>query len=121
MNRNIPLNQLAATIGADLGELVQAVKISTFNGVINDTRVDEGRLRGEWQTTTGAPASGESGRIDPTGAAAIAEVRANVTPDGVDYITNPMPYAEVWNERDAIIDKNVARIERNIKEAIKNG
>lgn len=119
MAREIPLNQLADALGQDIDQTMRAVKISLFNGVINDTRVDEGRLKGNWQTTTGSMAEAQLERLDPSGSAARAEVAANVNGDGVNWITNNLPYAEVWNERDGIIDKNIARLERNIKEAIK--
>jgi hypothetical protein len=115
----IPLHKLAETLGATLDETARAVKISTFTGIIRDTRVDTGRMRGNWQTSTGRPKGGEIDRLDPTGAQAEAEVMGTVKGDTVDYITNNLPYAEVWNERDGIIAKNVARIDRNIREAIK--
>jgi hypothetical protein len=109
---------LAETLGATLDETARAVKISTFTGIIRDTRVDTGRLRGSWTTSTGRPKDSPE-RLDPTGAQAEAEVMGTVKGDTVDYITNNLPYAEVWNERDGIIAKNVARIDRNIREAIK--
>lgn len=117
----IPLDKLADTIGATLDETARAFTIATFNGVIRDTRVDTGRLKGNWQTTTGAPASGTIERLDPSGAAALAEVQRNVQSGKVNWITNNLPYAAVWNERDGIIAKNVARLQRNVKEAIAKG
>lgn len=118
--KTIPLNRLAETLGAEIGETVRAVKIELFNGVIRDTRVDTGRLRGNWTTTTGAPAQGEVERTDKipqgsNGGAAQGDVIRTVKADSVDYLTNNLPYAEVWEERDGMIARNVARIERNIK------
>jgi hypothetical protein len=115
--REIPLGQLAETLGAELDEFCRAVKIATFSGVVRDTRVDTGRLRGSWQLTTSAPAEGVSERLDVTGAAVISEIQQGVRGDTVDYLTNNLIYAPIWDERDGIIDKNVARIERNIREA----
>lgn len=119
MNREIPLSQFAKTIGATLDETVRAVKISLFNGIIDDTRVDTGRLKGSWQTTTGRIAEGSTDRLDKTGSAAKAEVVATVKADTVDYISSNLPYSEIWEERDGMIARNVARLERNIKEAVK--
>jgi hypothetical protein len=117
--REIPIGQLADKIGAEIGKTMRGIKIAMFNGVIRDTRVDTGRLRGNWQTTTGAPATGDTDRVDPSGSAAQAEVIANVQADTVDYLTNNLPYAEHWEERDGMIARNVARIERIIKEQVK--
>jgi hypothetical protein len=119
MNKIIPMGQLAAVLGKEVNEVIRATKISLFNGVIRDTRVDTGRLRGNWQTTTGNPAVGDIPRFDRSGSAAQAEVRAGVTPDGRDFLTNNLPYAEVWEQRDGMVARNVARIERNIAEAIR--
>lgn len=119
MSREIPLRQFAKTVGATLDETVRAVKIATFNGVIDDTRVDTGRLKGNWQITTGRMADSEIERSDKTGSNVKAEVSAGVTTDNIDYLVNNLPYAEVWEERDGMISKNVARLERNIKEAVK--
>ena len=94
----IPIGQLAAKVGASVDQMVRAIKIATFNGVIRDTRVDTGRLRGSWTTTTGSP--GESpDRRDPDGSAATAEVQANVTADQEDYLSSNLSYSAIWNER----------------------
>ena len=131
--REIPLHRLAETLGATVDETARAIKITTFTGIIRDTRVGNpdgwksppppgyvgGRLRGNWQTSTGRPKDGELERIDPSGTAATAEVQATVKGDTVDYITNNLPYAEVWEEKDGMIARNVARIDRNIRRAIR--
>ena len=117
--REIPLNKLAERLGGTLYETARAIKISTFNGIIRDTRVDTGRLRGNWQTSTGSPAATETSRLDPSGTAATAEVQATVKGDTVDYITNNLPYAIVYEEKDGMIARNVARIDRNIRRAIR--
>ena len=113
----IPIGQLAAKVGASVDQMVRAIKIATFNGVIRDTRVDTGRLRGNWQTTTGSPANGELDRTDE--GAALAEVQAGVTADQEDYLTNNLQYAAPWEEKDGMIQKNIARLDRNIREALR--
>lgn len=113
----IPLARLAAHMDANLDETMRAIKITMFNQVIRDTRVDTGRLRGNWQTTVGREASGQVERLDPTGAAASAEVAATVRPDTIDFLTNNLPYSELWNQRDGMTARAIARLERTIKEA----
>ena len=116
---NIPLSKLAQTLNREIDQVVRAIKINTFNGVIRDTRVRTGRLRGNWQTTTGQPASKQIERLDKTGVESMQEVSKTVKSDTIDWLTNNLPYAEYWEGRDGMIDKNVARLQRNIQEAIK--
>lgn len=101
-----------------LDQASRAIKLSLFRGVIMDTRVDTGRLRGNWQTSTGRPITSVVERLDPSGQAAVAEAASNITGIGVDYMTNNLPYAEVWEERDAMISRNMTRIQRSVREAV---
>jgi hypothetical protein len=116
----IPIEKLAAHIGRTLSEVAIDVKLKIFSGVIYDTRVDTGRLRGNWQTTNDSPASDTIERLDASGASAIAEVERNIKPDTVDWLTNNLPYAEVWEEKDRMVARNVARVERAIRNKVKN-
>jgi hypothetical protein len=119
MNKIIPIGQLAAVLGKEVDEVMRAVKISLFNGVIRDTRVDTGRMRGNWQCTTGSMAVNEIPRLDRAGTGPEADVKNTVKSDSVDFLTNNVPYVEIWEQRDGMVAKNVARIERNIAEAVR--
>lgn len=121
MSFTLDIKKFAQKTDSTLDEAARAIKISLFNGVIRDTRVDTGRLRGNWQTTTGAPATGKVDRQDKVaqgtnGGKAMDDVVKTVKGDTVDYLTNNLPYAQVWEERDGMIDKNMARIDRIVKE-----
>jgi hypothetical protein len=116
-NFSADIAKFANKTNSTLSEASRAIKISLFSGVIRDTRYDTGRLRGNWQTSTGNPKYAEIDRADPNGTAATQEVIENVTAFGVDYMTNNLPYAEVWEERDGMVARNMARIERIVKEA----
>ena len=105
----------------DAGKVSRASKLALFSGVIRDTRVDTGRLRGNWQTSTGSPKMVEIEREFPKGTPddeLIKEPMANVTAFGADYMTNNLPYAVVYEEKDGMVAKNMARVERNLKEAV---
>lgn len=115
----IPIERLAKHIGDSMENTVKDVKMAIFSGVIFDTRVDTGRLRGNWQTTNHSPAVSSALRLDASGAGAIREAEQTVKADTIDYLTNNLPYAEVWEERDGMVARNVARINRYIREAIK--
>lgn len=101
----------AKQAGLNLGQAARAIKIEIFSDCIRNTRVDRGRLRGNWQTTTGAPASSATERLDPSGAQAISDVRAKVSDFGVDYLTNNLPYAAIWDQRDGIRSRAIARLD----------
>ena len=119
----IPLDKLADKLGKEIDKVIKIVKIKIFNGVIRDTRVKTGRLRGNWQITTGQAAKGDVKTINnipqgEDGGSAQTDVIATVKADSFDWLTNNLPYASYWEGREGMIDKNVARINRNIKEAI---
>ena len=116
-SRVIPMDRLAATLGADIDQVVRAVKLAIFKGVIMDTRVDTGRLRGNWQASNGAPIVQTIDRLSPTGTESVAAASSVVKTDTIDYLTNNLPYAEVWEQRDGMVARNVARVARNVAEA----
>jgi len=118
MSFSTDIRRFALATNTTLHEASKGIKLNLFRGVINDTRYDTGRLKGNWQTSTGQPKYGEIDRLDKTGTKAIAEATKNVTADGVDYMTNNLSYAKVWEEKDGMVAKNIARIERNVKEAV---
>ena len=119
MTFRLDIAKFAKATRSTVDEAARAIKIQLFTGVILDTRVKTGRLRGNWQTSTGEPRTGEIDREDKTGEATTSEVVAGVTADGVDYLTNNLPYAEVWEEQDGMVAKNMARIDRYVKEAVR--
>lgn len=60
-----------------------------------------GRAKGNWQSSTGSPKSGETGVIDPRGSATLAANRAvgNSIPVGsVSYVVNNAPYIVRLNQ-----------------------
>ena len=69
-----------------------------FTDIVNDTPVDTGRLRGNWQTTLNGVPDGETGDLDPSGDIARGRIQDALNDfklgDTV-YFTNNAPYAEV--------------------------
>ena len=111
----LDITKWAESVKAKLPEASKAIKIELFSSVIADTRVRTGRLRGGWQTTTGSPTHADNDRLDPNGTESTDEVLGTVTADGVDYISNNVPYAPQWEEQDGMIAKNMARIQQIVK------
>lgn len=126
MSFSIDITRFANKTKSTLDQSARAIKISLFNGVIRDTRVDTGRARGGWQTTTGSPATGSVDRLDQVpqgsnGGEAMNEVVKNVRGFTVDYLTNNIPYIVFLEEKDAMTSKNMQRIERIVKEVSGSG
>jgi hypothetical protein len=109
------LKRLTTKGGKDLGELTKAIKIEMFSGVVSDTRVKTGRLKGNWQIQENRPASGTLDRTDKTGSKVNAEINAGATESGLTYFVNNLPYAQVYEEEDAMVARNIARVKQNIK------
>lgn len=107
----VKIDQWAKGTREDLEDFAVAVKVELFSSIIQDTRVKTGLLAGNWQTSTGQPIQFTTNRLDPNYSQATEEVIRNVTPDGVDYMTNNLPYAEKWNEVDGMVEKNLARLQ----------
>ena len=111
------LKKICEKRGEDVGKFCRAVKINLFSEVMSTTRADTGRLRGNWQLRDGSPASGEIDRVIPDGQEGrIDPVVSRASEDGVTYLTNNLPYAVVWEERDAMVGRSVARLSQIINE-----
>ena len=119
MSFTVDIQKIAEEKNATLDQVARAITISLFNGVINDTRVDTGRLKGNWQTSVGQPKRGTIDRLDPNGTQATAEVESTVQSGEINYLTNNLPYAEVWEQRDGMVARNAARIERTVAEEVR--
>jgi len=124
MTKEIQIGLLASKLGLKLDQLVRGVIVDLFNGVILDTRVETGRMRGNWQTNIGEPISSETTRLDKItqherGGGAMDDVAAKVEPGKVNYLSNNIHYVQKWEDVDGMISKNVVRVERNIDLKIK--
>lgn len=120
------------SFGSDMGKFCReaivktdeqrrTITLSTLNGIINDTPVLNGFLRGAWQTTETTPATSVISRPDKAGGAPRSEM-LNVLVgtkgrDCVLYFVNNMPYAyEIEFEGksrkapDGMVRKNIARV-----------
>ena len=96
MSFSSDVHRIAKDMGVRAETLAEASVVELFTSVIRDTPVDEGRLRGNWQTTENSPATGELDRMDDKneGGAVEYEVNLNVNGVGTFYLTNNLPYAQ---------------------------
>jgi len=102
-----------------LDEAARGITINLFSSIIENTRVDTGRLRGNWQSSIGSPITSETTRTDKTGTETIRQMQGKVKSGVVNIMTNNLPYAEYWEQQDAMVAKNMARIVRNIKAEVR--
>lgn len=113
------LTQLCKDGQRNLGEVSRAVKIELFSGVSNDTPVDTGRLRGNWQTQDGIKPEGELDRTDKDGTTVAAEIEAGASEDGLTYFVNNLPYAYPIEHSRGMVTKNVARVRQVVDEEVR--
>lgn len=116
MSFQADIAKFAEKAGESLDKTVRLITMDLFGSIIHDTPVDEGRLRGNWQTTRNTPATGEIGLRSEE--EAIAELKDNCGGAGsVTYMTNNLPYARSIEEGHAkkhpegMARKNFARVE----------
>ena len=122
MSFGADLAAFAQKSGESLDRIIRNTTIELGNRIIHTTPFDEGRARGNWQTTTGAPAEGEIDRVGEAGA--LAELRQNAGGIGtVTYITNNLPYIyrlELgWSDQAppyAMVRKNIENAEQTMAE-----
>lgn len=122
------VNRWVVKVSGEVEELRKAVILELFSSVILDTPVLTGRLRGNWQISSGAPKSGEIEITDPTGATTVKKVedftsRLTEGKDQAVFLTNNLPYVyriEYDSNRhtkapEGMVRKNFVRISENLK------
>lgn len=109
----------------------RAICLRLFNAIIQDTPVDTGRLRGNWQLSLRRPKRGEIERFDKTGVQALRladqEMRG-ARGDVTVYFVNNLPYAArieftgySRQSPEGMVRKNIARINSLVNQAITEG
>ena len=115
----VNIEQWAKKANLSLDEAARGITISLFSAVIMDTRVDTGRMRGNWQASIGSPITIETDRTDKTGTATVSAMQSKVRSGSLNIMTNNVPYAEYWEQQDGMIAKNMARISRIVNEEVR--
>lgn len=122
------VHQLSAEALAICDNTRKAISIELFRSVIEDTPVDTGRARGNWQTTTDNPATGQLDGLDQSGAGAVSLAMHTVDGSGSEqtlYLVNNLPYSvplEYGSSEQAphgMVRRNVSRLSSIIRRAIR--
>lgn len=113
----------------DSRDALAKICLDVYGGVLRNTRVDTGRLRGSWRMNIG---SADTSVAEETDAVSVAEGSSpsgaeisyalGITPQiklgDVIVISNALPYAEVWNDEDRIIEDTVSEVLENLDELL---
>jgi hypothetical protein len=81
----------------NIDKTLQYSVVLTSQGVVMNSPVLTGRLRGNWQFGRNSPPSGTLATLDTSGAAAIARIAGQVTSlkaGGDVWVVNNLPYAK---------------------------
>jgi len=109
------LKKIAEKGKEDLCELSRAIKIELFNSAVDDTRVDTGLLKGNWSIQEKTKPRRILKTLDPDGKKVKARIEKIASPDGVTYFVNSLSYAAVYEREDAMVGRNVARLQQIVK------
>lgn len=121
-------NKFSQASEAEAERIIRGTAISLFGAIITDTPVISGRLRGNWQTSTGKPKTSQLNRDDKSGAAASSEAASVANgfkiADNL-YLANNLIYAEVIENGNAthrpqgMVKRNVQAFNDEIKKRVK--
>lgn len=122
MSFSADLAAFAQKSGESLDRIIRQTTVELGSAIVMGTPVDEGRARGNWQTTTGSPAADEIDRNGESGS--LAELKQNTGGVGtVTYITNNLPYImrleQGWSDQSppyAMVRKNIENVEQTMAE-----
>ncbi len=95
---SLDVNNWVKKTGDSVEQANADVMLALFRGVIMDTPVLEGRLRGNWVATKTKPSTASGKAPDKSGRATVARAsnfveRLDLTDDFSVYLTNNLPYA----------------------------
>lgn len=108
---------------------IRAITFALFREVIMRTPVDTGRLKGNWQATQSAPATGTVTVDDKSGGKTVVAMAAAIGGWGsVSYLSNNLPYAhriefDGWSHTKApegMVRKSLARINAIVAKAARD-
>lgn len=111
------LRKIAKARNLDLKKISVSVPLRLFNAVLRDTRVDTGRLRGNFQVTTSVEAVTILDRKDPNKGGDLLQSEASkIEPFSLTFLTNNLVYAPVWEENDGMIGRALADFQRVVRQ-----
>lgn len=91
----LDISKLVKKYSGNVDKAVRTAGFELVRRVVNNTPVDTGRLRGNWQATIDVPATGTLERDDKAGQATIQAAMPAIAqmPGRVFWLSNNLPYA----------------------------
>ena len=127
----VQLQMFAQKTGATLADVDVGFKLSLLERVVRNTRVADpatwkrpdpsylgGTMRGNWQITSGAPASGPELPTRNTSLSPDPSEVAKIQPFSKTFLTNTTSYFPVWNEVDGTIPKAISNARAALRRAV---
>lgn len=96
MSGSVDLSRLVAKAKGNIDKAVQQAVVLASQGVVMNSPVDTGRLRGSWTFGVGVPASAHRAAEDKAGGATLTAIASAVAGEKAGpsfYITTNLPYA----------------------------
>lgn len=123
MSFSLDVGKWAEKAGEEAAEANEMIILSLMRGIIMETPVLEGRLRGNWIATKSKPSTATRVMPDKSGRATVARAenfveRQDLGEDFSIYFTNNLPYAhrieyDGWSQEKAptgMVRNNLTRI-----------
>lgn len=103
--------QAATKLLAHTNKVIRGTLLGSASRIIEDTPVDTGLLRSNWQATVGSPANGEVGNRSESVSKAQASAKAlSVNLGDVFYLTNNVNYAIFQELERGMMRRELARL-----------
>jgi len=96
MSGSVDLSRLVEKAKGNIDKAVRQTVVLASQGVVMNTPVDTGRLRGSWTFGVGMPASAHRTVADKSGGATLTAIASAVSSEKAGpsfYITTNLPYA----------------------------
>jgi len=115
------LQRIADKSAVDIEVLSVGVKVAIFSDVVFNTRVDTGRLKGNWQIQNNKYTPRTLTTFDKTKKVTMSanssfKIERGSLPSSITYFTNNLPYAEAWEIKDGMIAKAISKARQDVKE-----
>jgi len=118
------VERLASEGGRNLRKLSMAIKVDLFSGIVEETRVDTGRLKGNWQIQNNKFNPRTLTTFDKTDKGSLSpsnesKVERGSLASSKTYFTNNLPYAKTYENIDGMVGRSVARVRQIVKDEVR--
>ena len=100
------------------------IKKDTFMPVIEETRIDTGLMRGNWQTTRGTTPASDITRYELFGSMAkgypaMNQMLRTISSAGVNLLVNRLHYVDDWEPVDRMVAMSVSDFRNTVSDSVR--